>query len=134
MMEVYCYHVLLPLHLKLCNKRTRLDYLPPRASLITSTVDHPKRTRCQADVHNTTTDSAVPPHKKIVPKQAVSKLITGKEQLLKYHSDVFEGIGKFSGPPCHIQLDPGVPPKQTPCYPIPVHLKEAFYQEVNKML
>ena len=70
----------------------------------------------------------------IVPKQEVPKLITSKEQILKYYPDVFEGIGKFPGPPYHIQLDPGVPPKQTPCHPIPVHLKEAFQQEVNKML
>ena len=31
-------------------------------------------------------------------------------------------------------LNPSVPPKQTPCHPIPVHLKEAFKQEVDKML
>ena len=44
------------------------------------------------------------------------------------------GLADFQGPPYHIQLDPGVTPKQTPCHPIPVHLKEAFQQEVNKML
>ena len=27
-----------------------------------------------------------------------------------------------------------LPPKQTPCQPIPIHLKEAFKQEVDKML
>ena len=27
-----------------------------------------------------------------------------------------------------------LPPKQTPCHPIPVHLKEAFRQEVDKIL
>ena len=50
------------------------------------------------------------------------------------YPDVFEGIGRFLGPPYHIQLDPSVMPKQTPCCPIPVHLKEAFQQEVNNML
>ena len=40
--------------------------------------------------------------------------------------DVFEGIGKFPGEPYEIQLDPKVPPKQTPCRPVPIHLKEAF--------
>ena len=73
-----------------------------------------------------TTDSAMLPWKKIVPKQEVSKLITSKGQILKYYPDVFEGIGKFPGSPYHFQLDPGVPPKQTSCDPIPVHLKEAF--------
>ena len=34
----------------------------------------------------------------------------------------------------HIQVDPSVTPKQTPCWPIPVHLKEAFKKEIDKML
>ena len=114
--------------------RTRLDYLPPRASLITGTVDHTQKTRGQVAVHSSTTDSAIPLQKKIVSKQEVSKLITSKEQILNYYPDVFEGNGKFPGPSYHIQLDPGVPLKQTSCHPIPVHLKEAFQQEVNKML
>ena len=50
------------LALGLIQPRTRLDYLPPRASLITSTVDHPQKTRCQVAVHSSTTDSAIPPH------------------------------------------------------------------------
>ena len=33
------------LALHLIQPRSRLDYLPPRASLITSTMDHPKKTR-----------------------------------------------------------------------------------------
>ena len=97
-------------------------------------MDHPYKTKCQVSVHSSTTDSTVPLWKKIVPKQEVSKLITSKEQILKYYPDVFEGISKFPGPPYHIQLDPGVSPKQTSCHPLPVHLKEAFQQEVNKML
>ena len=48
--------------------------------------------------------------------------------------DVFEGIGKFPGKPYEIQLDPKVPPKQTPCRPVPIHLKEAFKTEIDKML
>ena len=50
------------------------------------------------------------------------------------YPDVFEGIGRFLGPPYHIQLDPNITPKQTPCCPFPVYLKEAFKQEVDKML
>ena len=42
-----------------------------------------------------------------------------QKQILKYYSDLFERIGKFPGPPYCIQLDQGVPPKQTPCCPIP---------------
>ena len=109
--------------------RTRLDYLPPRASLMTSSVDHPKKTRCQVAIHSSITDSAMPLQKKVFPK-----LVTSKEQILSYYPDVFGGIGRCPGPPYHIQLDSIVTPKQTPCHPIPVQLKEAIQQEVNKML
>ena len=47
---------------------------------------------------------------------------------------VFEGIGKFPGKPYEIQIDPKVPAKQTPCRPIPIHLKDAFKQEIDRML
>ena len=54
---------------------------------------------------------------------------------MSYYPNVFEGIGRFLGPPNYIQLDPSVTTKadSLPC-PIPVHLKEAFQQEVNKLL
>ena len=45
-----------------------------------------------------------------------------------------KGIGCFLGPLYHIQLDPNIKPKLTPCKTIQVHLKEAFKQEVDKML
>ena len=47
---------------------------------------------------------------------------------------MFERIGKFPGPPYSIQLDPSISPKQTPCHPVPVHLKESLKQEIDKML
>ena len=56
----------------------------------------------------------------------VHKLITSQDQIMCEYPDVFEGIGMFPGPPYHIQVDPSVTPKQTPCRPIPNHLKEAF--------
>ena len=67
-------------------------------------------------------------------KQLVPKLIPSKEQILQSYLDVFEGIGHFSSPPYHIQIDQSVTPKQKPCRPIPVHLKEAFQQEIDKVL
>ena len=62
-----------------------------------------------------------------------NQLITRKEQILVRFPDVFQGIGKFPGKPYQIQLDPKVPPKQTSCRPIPIHLKDAFKQEIDKM-
>ena len=43
-----------------------------------------------------------------------TQLITKKEQMMTRFPDVFKGIGKFPGEPYKIQLDPKVPPKQTP--------------------
>ena len=62
------------------------------------------------------------------------KLITTQSQILQEYPNVFEGIGKFPGPLYHIHVDPGVTPKQTPCRPIPIHLKDAFQEEISKML
>ena len=67
-------------------------------------------------------------------KYAVPKLVTSKDQILHEYPDFFEGIGSFPGPPYHIQLDPSFSPKQAPCHPIPVYLKEAFKEEVHRML
>ena len=50
------------------------------------------------------------------------------------YPNVFEGIGKFAGPPYTIPLDPSVSPKQTPCWPVPIYLKESFKKEIDKML
>ena len=64
------------------------------------------------------------PQTNIIPED--NRVITTKEQILKIFPDVFEGIGKFPGKPYEILFDPKVPPKQTPCRPIPIHLKDAF--------
>ena len=69
-----------------------------------------------------------------ITTQTVPKLITSQDQIMHEYPDVFEGIGKFPGPPYHIQVDPSVTPKQTPCRPIPIHRKEALQKEINKML
>ena len=67
-------------------------------------------------------------------QQLVPKLVTSKEQILQSYPDVFEGIGYFHDPSYQIQLDQSITPKQTPCRPILVYLKEAFQQESDKML
>ena len=67
-------------------------------------------------------------------KQFVSKLVKSKEPILQSYLDVYEGIGHFPGPPYHIQIDQSVTPKQASCGLIPVHLKEVFQQEIDRML
>ena len=124
------------LTLGLIQFRPRLDYLPPRASLMTSNEDHPRKTKTQVQVqkheliaktndqhHNIQGNMSKPP-----------ALITNQEQILQEYPDVFEGIGKFPGPPYYIQVDPKVTLKQAPCRPIPIHLKDAFQKEINQML
>ena len=102
---------------------TRLDYLPPRAILITSSADHPKKTKSQVNIHVSRKESMV----STVSNQQgiVPKLITSKEQILQAYPDIFDGIGCFPGPPYHIQLDPHV---------TLMHVKEPFKQETDKML
>ena len=113
------------LALDLIQTRPRLEYLPPRAKLITSAADHPDLTKKTAHQAKATVKS-----KKSPPMNIVTK----KSDIKEHYTDVFEGVGCFLGPPYHIQLDPKVPPKQTPVRPVPVHLKEAFKQELDKML
>ena len=45
-----------------------------------------------------------------------------------------EGIGRIPGMPYKINLDPSIQPKQTPCHPVPIHLKESFKKEIEKLL
>ena len=113
------------LALDLIQTRPRLDYLPPRAKLITSAADHPDITKKTAHQSKATVKS-----KKPLPV----KIVTKKSDIKERYADVFEGVGCFPGPPYHIQVGPKIPPKQTPVRPVPVHLKEAFKQELDKML
>ena len=61
-------------------------------------------------------------------------MITNKVMILQEYPDVFQGVSKFLGADYHIQIDSSVPPKLTPCLPVPIHLKETFQHELNKML
>ena len=124
--------------LGLIQPRARLDYLLPRASLITSSADHPKKTKEVLHTQRKQVAAKKNMQEKSMPAPVVRekgpKLITNKEMIMQEYPDVFQGIGKFPGPDYHIQLDPSIPPKQTPCIPIPIHLKGQFQQEINKML
>ena len=118
------------LMLGLIQPRSRLDYLPPKANLITSSANCPKKTKSTSHVQKQELFTQRPTQdvEAQLPRQkyAVPKLVTSKDQILCEYPNVFEGIGSFPGPPYHIQLNPSVSPKQTSCCPIPVHLKEVF--------
>ena len=124
------------LSIGLIYSRPRLEYLPPQASLITSKEDHLRKTKLQIQVQKHEVISKLEAHH-YHPNNNKSKqptLITNQKQISQEYSNVFEGIGKFPGPPYHIQVDPTVSLKQTPCRPILIHLKDAFQKEINQML
>ena len=69
-----------------------------------------------------------------VQKLNPSVAVTSKEQILSKYLDVFKGIGRVPSLPYHIQVNLNIMPKQTLCRPVPIHLKEAFKKEIDKML
>ena len=108
--------------------KDKIRYLPPRASLITSSADHPKKTKAILHVQKqevsaqTTMQTVAAQMPK--PRNEAPKLITSKDQILCEYPDVFDGTGNLLGPSYHMQIDPSVATKQTPCCPIPVILKK----------
>ena len=124
------------LQLGLIHHRPRLNYLPPRASLITSKEDHPKSAKMHMQIQSQRliVDKERQHHKSQPDALKPPKLITTYEQITHQYPNVFEGIGRFPGPPYHINVDPTVPPKQTPCRPVPINLKSTFETEINQML
>ena len=140
------------LALDLIQLRSRLDYLLPMVSLITSTLDHPKKTKqvqvlvqihssqkvstqSQIKAEASTTPNAQDPLQAPTMKQhKPHKMITNKDQVMKQYPYLFDGIDKFLGPPYTIHLHPSIQLKQIPCRPVPIHLKEAFKKGIDKML
>ena len=106
------------LALGLIQPHTILDYPPPRASLISSSADHPRKTKSKVSVYVSRKESTVSKHKGIV-----LKLVTSKNEILEAYSYVLDGIECCPSPPYHIQVDPTITSMQTPCQPIPVQHK-----------
>ena len=133
------------MELGLIRPHAQIDYLPPRASLLTSTCDQPSKTKThKPNIHCTKekiTKVTIPkngnvrtPWSQNARISEDNRVINRKEQIMARFPNVFKRIGKFPGEPYKIQLDPKVPPKQTLCMPVPIHLKEAFKAEIDKML
>ena len=79
--------------LGLIQPRLRLDYLPPRASLFTSSADHPKKTRAVLHVQKQEVSAQRNKQKEATQTPAATKqgprLITNKEMILQEYPDVF---------------------------------------------
>ena len=89
------------LNLGLIHSRPRLDYLPPRASLITGNADHLRKIKAQTQIQKKeiTMQTTNQQQDAQVTTTTAPKLVTSQDQIMCEYLDVFEGIGKFPGPP-----------------------------------
>ena len=56
-----------------------------------------------------------------------------KQDFMRFFPDCFQGLGKFQGEPHHIEVDPSVPVKMTPCRPMPLYKQSIFKQHLVEM-
>ena len=56
-----------------------------------------------------------------------------KQDILRVYPDVFTGTGKFPGPPYKFQLKPNAKLARHAPQHIPVHLQDAFHQEIRSL-
>ena len=95
-----------------------LDYLPPKARLLTSTCDQPSKTKLFKPVIQCTKETVTSNASTVLQNANIdNQLVTRQEHIMAQFPDVFKGIGTFPGEPYKIQLDPKISPKQTPCRP-----------------
>ena len=66
-------------------------------------------------------------------KEQLQGMPLKKQDILRVYSDVFTGIGKFSGPPYKFQLKPNAKPAIHAPRQVPVHLQEAFHEEIRNL-
>ena len=68
------------------------------------------------------------------PKSATSGTSLTKEDVLQGYSDVFEGLGRFPGEHYRLRLKPDSQPARHRPRKVPVHLEEAFHEEVARLV
>ena len=80
------------LTLGLIHPRPRLHYLPPRASLITSSADHPRKTKVQFQIQKQeiTMQTTNQQQDAQVTITTAPKLVTSQDQIMHEYLDVFE--------------------------------------------
>ena len=65
---------------------------------------------------------------------SITDLPLTQEKVESTYADVFQGLGKFPGEPYKLRLKPdAVPAKHRP-RKVPVHLQEAFHEEVERLV
>ena len=114
-----------------CHSVPPTEAAPAQAPL-TSTEER-SQMNC-ASISNTA-DSSDPSPKHVVGSNYHSLSITDlpltQEKVETTYADVFQGLGKFPGEPYKLRLKPdAVPAKHRP-RKVPVHLQDAFHEEVE---
>ena len=56
-----------------------------------------------------------------------------KQDILDVYSDIFTRIGKFPGSPYKFQLKPNAKPTRHAPRKVPIHLQEAFHEEIQNL-
>ena len=68
------------------------------------------------------------------PSLSIADLPLTQEKVESTYADVFQGLGKFPGKPYKLRLKPdAVPAKHRPGK-VPVHLQDAFHEEVERLV
>ena len=68
------------------------------------------------------------------PSLSITDLPLTQEKVESTYADVFQGLGKFPGEPYKLRLKPdAVPAKHRP-RKVPVHLQDAFHEEVEQLV
>ena len=60
----------------------------------------------------------IPPCDSLSQSNTSTQTVHSKQDLIRLFPDCFQGLNKFQGEPYHIDGDPDVPPKKTPCRPV----------------
>ena len=109
--------------------------LPMEEDPLTSTVDRPQM-NC-ASISNTaecpesSSDHVIGSNN---PSLSIADLPLTQEKVESTYADIFQGLGKFPGEPYKLRLKPdAVPAKHRP-RKVPVHLQDAFHEEVEQLV
>ena len=62
---------------------------------------------------------------------SIADLPLTQEKVESTYADIFQGLGKFPGDPYKLRLKPDVVPAKHRPRKVPVHLQEAFHEEVQ---
>ena len=68
------------------------------------------------------------------PSLSIADLPLTQEKVESTYADVFQGLGKFPGEPYKLRLKPDAVPAKHRQRKVPVHLQDAFHEEVEQLV